>query len=124
MGYESKLIVVNKWFSDDRNPFVKKSFGETIAVLNLCKMPNSFFPINETFENEIEENKYLFLDGEEVSKDRYGELVRYTSVEKLLKVLYKCESEEHYRRTEMAINLLKTFTSSDWDDIVVFHYGY
>lgn len=127
MGYESKLIVVNKWCSDDRNPFaepVKESFGETIAVLDLCGMPDSFFPINETFENEIEENRYLFLDGKEVSKDCYGKLVRYTSVEKLLKVLYKCESEEHYRRTEMAINLLKTFTSGDWDNIVVFHFGY
>lgn len=119
MGYESKLVVVKKWNYDSGD-----SFGETIAELNLCGMPNTFFPISETFENEIEPNKYIFMNNEEVSDDKYGEKIRYTSVEKLLKVLYKCEAEEHYRRTEMAINLLKTFTSGDWDNIVVFHFGY
>ena len=122
MGYESKLVVVEKWSFDSTD-----SFGETIAELNLCGMPNSFFPISETFENEIEEGKYIFMnDGENetVNEDKYGEKIRYTSVEKLLKVLYKCEAEEHYRRTEMAINLLKSFTTNDWEDIVVFHYGY
>lgn len=116
MGYESKLVVVRKWEID------ASSFGETIAELNLCKMPHSFFPINETFECEVD--KPIFLGHEEVSKDCYCETLRYTSVEKLLKILYKCENEEHYRRTEMAINFLKSFTTSDWDNIVVVHYGY
>ena len=119
MGYESKLVVVKKWNFDSTD-----SFGETIAELNLCGMPNSFFPVSETFENEIEEGKYIYMNNEEVSDDKYGEKIRYTSVEKLLKVLYKCEAEEHYRRTEMAINLLKSFTTNDWEDVVVFHYGY
>ena len=116
MGYESKLVVVRKWEID------ASSFGETIAELNLCKMPNSFFPIEETFECEVD--KPILLGHEEVSEDCYCEALRYTSVEKLLKILYKCENEEHYRRTEMAINLLKSFTTSDWDNIVVVHYGY
>lgn len=119
MGYESKLVVVKKWNYDSID-----SFGETIAELNLCKMPDTFFPINETFENEIEPNKYIFMNDSEVSDDKYGEKIRYTSVEKLLKVLYKCEAEEYYRRTEMAINLLKSFTTNDWENVVVFHYGY
>lgn len=123
MGYESKLVVVQKWNFDSGD-----SFGETIAELNLCGMPNSFFPINETFENELEEGKKIYMnDGEvsEVDEDKYGERLRYTTPEKLLKVLYKCESEEYYRRTEMAINLLKSFVRNDaWDNIFVFHYGY
>jgi hypothetical protein len=122
MGYESKLVVVKKWNFKDA-----ESFGETIAELNLCGMPNSFFPIAETFENELEPNKYIYMnDGEnsEVSEDKYGDRIRFTTVRKLLGVLYKCEAEEHYRRTEMAINLLKSFTTDDWEDIVVFHYGY
>ena len=118
MGYESKIIVVQKWNLDDVD-----SFGKSIAELNLCGMPNTFFPIKETFENELD--KPIYLDGSgEVTEDKYGEKLRYTSVERLLKVLYKCESEEHYRRTEMAINLLKSFTTNDWDNIVVAHYGY
>ena len=118
MGYESKLIVVEKWSAP--NTF---SMGDTIAEIKLSKMSNSFFPIEETFENEIESPVFMG-DSESVTEDRYGKKLRYTSVEKLLKVLYKCESEEHYRRTELAINTLKSFTSKDWDDIVVVHYGY
>ena len=118
MGYESKLIVVEKWSVEGTS-----SFGDTIAVIKLSGMPNSFFPIEETFENEIEAPVFMG-DSEMETEDKYGKKLRYTSVEKLLKVLYKCEAEEHYRRTELAINTLKTFTSKDWNDIVVVHYGY
>ena len=122
MGYESKLVVVKKWSHES------ESFGETIAELNLSGMPNSFFPINETFENELEEGKKIFMyDGEvgELDTDKYGKRIRYTTPEKLIQVLHKCEGEEHYRRTEMAINLLRSFVRNpDWEDIVVFHYGY
>ena len=122
MGYESKLVVVKKWNFESTD-----SFGETIAELNLSKMPNTFFPIDETFENELEKGMKIYMnDGEvsEVDEDKYGDRLRYTTPEKLLKVLHKCEGEEHYRRTEMAINLLRSFTTNDWDNIFVFHYGY
>ena len=120
MGYESKLVVVQKWSFESSD-----SFGETIAELNLSKMPNSFFPINETFENELEEGKNIYMNDGEVDEDKYGDRLRYTTPEKLLQVLYKWESEEYYRRTEMAINLLKSFVRNDaWDNIFVFHYGY
>lgn len=117
MGYESKLIVVRKWGIDSIS-----SLGETVAELNLSEMPNEFFPIEKTFENEIE--KPIYMISEEVMKDKYCKVLRYTSVKKLLKVLYKCEAKEHYRRTELAINTLKSFLSKDWEDIIVVHYGY
>ena len=117
MGYESKLIVVVKWGVD-----CASSLGEIVAELNLSGMPNEFFPIEETFENEIE--KPIYMASEEVMEDKYGKVLRYTSVEKLLKVLYACEAKEHYRRTELAINTLKSFISKDWENIVVVHYGY
>lgn len=124
MGYETKLVVVKKYGFDTYDVQTTNPFGETIAEINLCGMPNSFFPIEETFENKLEPNKYIFMNDGEVTEDKYGKKLRYTSVEKLLKVLYACEAEEHYRRTEMAINLLKSFTTNDWEDIVVVHYGY
>lgn len=122
MGYESKLIIVEKWQSD------MSSLGETIAELDLAGMPNTFFPINKTFEYEVEKPVYVgrgFNGSEEVIEDCYGKKLRYTTVGKLLKVLYACEAEEHYRRTEMAINILKTFenTNNYWDNVVVVHYG-
>lgn len=120
MGYESKLVVVRKWNFDSGD-----SFGETVAELNLCGMPNSFFPINETFENELEEGKKIFMASEEVDTDKYGDRIRYTTPKKLLDVLRKCEDEEPYRRTRMAIDLLKLFEEDDsWDNIFIFHYGY
>ena len=117
MGYESKLIVVEKYGFD------YNSFGNAIATINLAGMPNTFFPIDKTFENELD--KSIFVEGKEVIEDCYGEKLRYTSVEKLLEILHKCEGEEHYCRTEMAINLLRSFVKNpDWDNIVVVHYGY
>ncbi len=95
MGYESKLIVVEKWSGD------YDTLGQTIAELNLSGMPNTFFPIEQTFEYEVK--KPVYFNGNTVIEDCYGKTLRYTTVGKLLKVLYKCESEEHYRRTEMAI---------------------
>lgn len=118
MGYESKLVVVQKWNFEGDN-----TFGNTIVELNLSGMPNTFFPIEKTFENECEKAVYLGNYGE-VTEDCYGKKLRYTSVEKLLKVLEECEDEEHYRRIELAINTLKTFLSKDWDNIAVVHYGY
>ena len=117
MGYESKLIVVEKWKFANSD-----SLGETIAELNLSKMGNEFFPINETFEMEVD--KPIYLNGKEIITDKYDDKLRCTSVEKLLKVLYRCESERHYKRTELAINTLKTFQSKDWENVVVVHYGY
>lgn len=118
MGYESKLVVVEKWCVPNT-----ASMGETVLELNLARMPNEFFPIEKTFENEIEAPVFIGDFGS-VTEDKYGKKLRYTSVEKLLKVLYKCEAVEHYRRTELAINTLKSFTSRDWNNIIVVHYGY
>ena len=116
MSYESKLIIVERWNFEGAS-----SFGETIAELNLSGMPNDFFPIEKTFEKEIE--CPIYMNGELVNKDKYDKVLRYTSVEKLLKVLYKCEAKEHYRRTELAINALKSF-QKDWYNIAIVHYGY
>ena len=82
MGYESKLVVVMKWRFEDSD-----TFGETVAELNLAGMPNTFFPIKETFENECDKAIYMGDYGE-VTEDKYGEKLRYTTPEKLLKVLY------------------------------------
>lgn len=116
MGYESKLVVVQRF------DFDYTSFGNTIVTINLSGMPSTFFPIDKTFENELD--KPIFIEGKEVLEDCYGEKLRYTSVEKLLQTLHECEVKEHYRRTELAINVLKSFVSKDWDNIVVVHYGY
>ena len=46
-------------------------------------MPNTFFPIEETFENELEPNKYIFMNETAVTEDKYGKKLCYTSLKKL-----------------------------------------
>ena len=119
MGYESKLIVVNKFNNSS------DVFGDVIAEINLSVMSADFFS-DDVFSKSIGE-QFLVLRGEAVSKDSYGKPLAYGSVEDVLRNLYKCESFEHYRRTRLAINVLETFNrSTDWssDGIDVFHYGY
>lgn len=119
MGYESKLIVVKKYVGST------DIFGEVIAEINLSGMSNAFFE-DSVFVNEIGK-QCLVIRGEEVTTDCYGKKLTYASADDVLKVLYKCESVEHYRRTKLAINVIECFCkSTDWDsdNICIFHYGY
>lgn len=119
MGYESKLIVARPFHGSDE----KVTGYEVIAIMDLGSMQNAFFPIKETFPNELETE--LHLDGSYKIEDCYGEHLRYGSVRSILKTLHACETQCHYRRSDMAINLLKSFTTSEWDDdIIIIHYGY
>lgn len=120
MGYESKLIVVNQFEGSD-------IFGDIIAEINLSGMPNEFF-VDDVFDKKLQGGLFIVRNGEAVNKDAYGKPLKYsTSVENVLKVLYKCEAKEHYRRTKLAIDTLECFSrSSDWasDKIAIIHYGY
>lgn len=119
MGYESKLVVARPF----EGPDGKVTGYDTIAVINLGAMQNAFFAIEETFPNELETE--IFLEGSYKIEDCYGEHLRYGNVRSVLRTLHACEAQCHYRRSDMAINLLKSFTTSEWDDdIMVIHYGY
>ena len=83
MGYESKLIVVNKYNNSS------DVFGDVIAEINLSVMSSDFFADDSVFKNTIGE-QFLVLRGEEVSKDCYGKPMTYGSVDDVLRVLYKC----------------------------------
>lgn len=118
MGYESKLIVVNRFRDSD-------IFGEVIAEINLSCMGNEFF-VDDVFTKELGK-MCVILHGEAVTRDCYGKPLKYAEVDDVLRVLYKCEAEEHYRRTQIAIRCLECFrNSTDWadDKIAVVHYGY
>lgn len=119
MGYESKLVVARPYHDSNE----KVTGYDVIAVINLGTMQSNFFPIEETFPNELETE--IFLDGSYKIEDCYGEYLRYGDVRTVLRTLHACEAQSHYRRSDMAINLLKSFTTREWDDdIMVIHYGY
>lgn len=123
MGYETKLIVAIQYKRDEGKPVLPTPISyETVAELNLSGMPNEFF-VEKIFDKPVE--MPLFIRGEETTTDCYGKTICYCDdVKKVLSALYRCEGQEHYRRTELAINTLKSFTSPDWENIVVFNYGY
>jgi len=118
MGYESRLYVVNK-----RGSFTgeTKQWAEVVAVFNMCK----FGAFNDIFKKETD--CYIYADdgNTEITKDRYGAVLTEASLEEVIEYLenYKV-TKEHYRRVEPVLMLLKSFNPSEWDDLVVLHYGY
>jgi len=119
MGYESRLYVVNKrgYVSGETN----KQWAEVIAVFNMCK----FGAFNDIFLKETD--CYLYADdgNTEITKDRYGDSLKEASIEDVIAYLENyVVTKEHYRRVEPILRLLKGFDSSEWDDLVVLHYGY
>lgn len=124
MGYETKLIVAIQYKKEEKPNLSKPYYYEVVAQLNLAGMPNEFF-VKGIFTKEVEVPVYT--GDVEITEDKYGKKLCYCDdIKKVLRVLHACEGKEHYRRTELAINTLKSFDSSDWayDNIVVINYGY
>ena len=118
MGYESKLYVVNKRGSLNGE---SKQWGEIIAVFNMCK----FGAFNDIFTKETDCFIYADDGNTEITKDKYGDSLKEASIEKVIEYLenYK-ESQEHYRRVEPLLKLLKGFDLTEWEDLIILHYGY
>jgi len=118
MGYESKLYVVNKRGS---LPGESKQYAEVITFFNMCK----FGAFNDIFTKEAD--CYIYADdgNTEITEDRYGNALKETSLENVIEYLEEYKTtQDHYRRVEPLLGLLKSFDISEWDNLVVLHYGY
>jgi len=118
MGYESKLYIVNKRGSLTSET---KQWAEVIAVFNMCK----FGAFNEIFKKETDCYFYADDGNTEVIKDKYGSALTEASIEQVIEYLENYRANQpHYRRVDPLLGLLKSFNPSDWQDLVVLHYGY
>ncbi len=116
MGYESRILVVNKYETE---------VCSVIADLKLSKMPTDFVDL---FKKEIDFDLYLGLNDEEPRKeDCYGKKLTYAKIEDVYEWLEAHEQTE-YRRQKLARFTLKGFMqdAGDWSDcnLCVVHFGY
>lgn len=118
MGYESKLYVVEK----KGNLFEeKKQYAEVIAVYNMSK----FDAFGGIFQNEADCYFYADDGDTEVTTDKYGDTIKEAPINEVIEYLEKYKSEnEHYRRVEPLLNMLKGFNITEWNNLSVMHYGY
>ena len=118
MGYESRLYVVDK---KSLMGTETKRWAEVVAVFNMCK----FGAFNGVFQKETDCFVYADDGNTKITEDKYGDVLTEASIKEVIKYLegYK-ENQEHYRRVEPLLGLLKSFNPSEWEELVVLHYGY
>lgn len=138
MGYESKIIV------GCRNHFVGKTktgktvkteirdYCERIMTLDLSKVGSSEFL--KTFNKEIDFDLYMEDGNTLYDRDCYGDKCCYAPIKKVIRCLEKLtKKDEYYRRTDLALKVLKSFKPEDWEwkaedgsygKLVVVHFGY
>lgn len=127
MGYESRLHVVNKtdmmitvYKNGNTETRSERKWGELLATFNLCKLSGECYPLWSG-----EATDCTFFDGNEyVLEDCYGDPLTENTVEFTIAMLKAAERTEHYRRLQPVIDYLRGLDLSEWDNVVVLHYGY
>ena len=118
MGYESKLYIVDKIEEKESE---RKRYARVVAIYDICK----FGAFDGLFKTETD--CYIYADdgNTKILKDKYGEPLKEANITDVIKYLEKYkESQEHYRRVEPLLSLLKGFKLDEWDNLTVLHYGY
>lgn len=133
MGYESRLIVVDR--VETGTPTGNTlAFGDSLVKINLCKM--GYDKVNgkeftEIFTDKIDFNLYeddceeeYKTDKDAYKKDKYGAWCKMTTLDTVIEWLEKANMD--YRRARMCLDILKGIKDSEQDfgDIRVVHYGY
>lgn len=115
MGYESRLIVVNRCKSIN--------YAEKIAVINMCKMGygNGW---KELFCNPFDCKLYADDGNTLLTKDNYGEKLKSADIQTVIDWIETKGRKMNYRRIEPLIGILKGFDTSEWEDLQIVHYGY
>ena len=122
MGYESRLYVVEKtrihgYENED------KVYGEVIAMFDLCKV----YDVSDRMRTYEATDAYIYdTDGNtEIVVDLYGDPLKEVPIKDAIEILKDAiDKDRGYRRYEPCLKLLEGFNESEWDDLVVLHYGY
>lgn len=120
MGYESKLIVVDK--TDIFNSELNMRFGERIATFDLGNVPSEARDVRDYPDTDA----YFYADDgdTQVTKDAYGQPLKEIPVPDMIQILERAAVSENYRRYAPCIQMLKGFDLSQWKNIVVLHFGH
>lgn len=129
MGYESKIIVV------DRNQHEDWVYGGEIARFDLSKMGydhhngkefRELFTIPVDFDLNVNSSDDV-VPASFYREDCYGEICKYTEdIDEVIAWLEQSEARDPYRRAKLFLNFLRVLKDSvsDFRQIVLVHYGY
>lgn len=137
MGYESKMIIVEKYDSTRAFNVLNKKIGEhedkdfkygsIITTFDLCKCP----AISKAFEDCKDTDCYIIDENKKYADsitDCYDNYMKEMSIESLISVIENSEDKSitEYRRIPPFLGLLKGFNacSDKWRNLVVLHYGH
>ena len=120
MGYESRLYIVQKHTYHERKSD-GKVWGEIIAIFNLCVVDLDLHKYPHT-------NCYIYSDdgNTTIEEDKYGVPLKEIPIPDMIEYIEEIQKTEDgsYRRWQPCLQLLKGFDESQWDKLVVLHYGY
>lgn len=129
MGYESKIIVVERHVHDtpDGETWV---YGSEIARFDLSKMGyekvwGADFP--DMFTEPIDFDLYnMGGDSETTREDCYGEHCKWAALVDIIEWLEQSETGKEYRRAKLFLDFCKALQShkDEYGQIVLVHYGY
>lgn len=123
MGYETKLVVVDKSNQVHEINGERMVWAEKIAEFNLCKA----YEISDKMRRYPITNAFYCADdgNTEVVEDLYGDRLREIPLLDAINIIdLAMRTQDYYRCYSPCLELLKGFNPSDWADLVVLHYGY
>lgn len=137
MGYESKIIVIDRHELKDDAGKTTGIYGAEIAQFDLCKMGYDYFdgkqfrnlfatPVDFDLSVQNEDSNTVYPD-EYWREDMYGEHCKYTTdIDSVIAWLEQYEAHEHYRRAALFLDFLRVLKNrkGEYTQICLVHYGY
>lgn len=122
MGYESKLIVIDRVKTD----FCGKDFVfvDKIAEFDLGCI--SWENKDKLFNTLVDFNFPVTGEEKMVRIDKYGKVCRMAKPKEVIAELTKMAKKEYYRRYLPILSFLTALYdyNHDWNDLEIIHYGY
>lgn len=122
MGYDSRFFVVDK--SDIRSVDQPDIFwGKKIADFDLAVVPRISSIIHSKYPDT---NCYIYADdgNTAILEDKYGDKLKEIPLQDMIQIVESDPELDTYRRLKPFLSLLKGFDISQWDNLVVLHYGH
>ena len=121
MGYESRFYVVDK-----RNSNLKDDDGyywaEKIVTFNMSCIGNYLMSNVKKYPKT---DVYIYEGNKRIIEDEYGDPLIEIPINDMIDFLEETiDKDEHYRRNMPFLKLLRGFDLSEWNNLVVLHYGY
>jgi len=135
MGYESKIIVVDRHEHESKNGLSAWVYGGELARFDLSKMGHDRFDgvmFRDLFTIPIDFDLYVRESPDDVPDnfyrvDCYDEYCKYTTdIDRVITWLEKFDKVEHYRRASLFRDFLRVLKEhkDEYNEICLVHYGY